>query len=142
MYIPCLLYLIVCAIRARHELSKGLCRRKPRLQIVLFRCSVVELARYNVNHPIRQLQRLVKLLRNGYHLLEHFPRLIVVGGGYAKLFHLFELVDAEDAGSVSAVGARLVQGSTSKKIESAEGMEQGGANRGGYSHVFVSPLQG
>lgn len=32
-----------------------------------------------------------------------------MGRCYAKLLHFFELVDAEDASSVTAVGARLLQ---------------------------------
>ncbi len=41
------------------------------------------------------------------HLVHDLPALIVVRGGDHKLFHLLELVDAEDASGVAPMGSDL-----------------------------------
>ena len=98
--------LIICAIRARNKLSEGIVAWEPSFQIVLFGCSVVELARDNIDNLIRQTKSLVELFRSLNHFLELVPGLI--GFAVNELLNLFELVDAEDTPDVSAVGAGLL----------------------------------
>eukprot|EP00053_Salpingoeca_punica_P013131 m.118382 g.118382 ORF g.118382 m.118382 type:complete len:523 (+) comp16116_c0_seq1:1637-3205(+) len=100
--------LIVRAVGAGHKLAESARAGEPGLQVQLLRGSQVQRARDNGNHPVGQANRLAKVLGVVHHLVEHLPRLVVMGGGDNKLLDLLELVDAEDAAGVAAVGADLL----------------------------------
>jgi hypothetical protein len=57
----------------------------------------------NADNLVRQSEALVELLRRSQHLFKCLPRLLRVRD--EELLDLFELVDAEDAPCVFAVGA-------------------------------------
>ena len=63
----------------------------------------VQRARDDGDDAVRDLEALVERLRVGDHLLEDLPALL--GLGDAELLDLLELVDAEDAPGIAAVGA-------------------------------------
>mmetsp|Transcript_15509 Transcript_15509/g.41924 ORF Transcript_15509/g.41924 Transcript_15509/m.41924 type:complete len:537 (-) Transcript_15509:794-2404(-) len=100
--------LVVGAIGARDQLAMRLGAGEPRLEVVLLGGGVVEGARDDVDHAVRDAERLVELLAVGEHRVLHRPRLIAVGRRDAKLLNLLKLVDAEDAELVAAVRARLL----------------------------------
>lgn len=82
--------LVIEAITARDQFSKGARAREPRLQIQFFGSGVVESARNDVDNAIRDFQGSVEILRVGYHLVHHFPGFVVVGRSQAELFYLIQ----------------------------------------------------
>jgi hypothetical protein len=83
LQLPCL---VVCAVATRDELLVLALEWEPRLKVILLGCGIVEGARDNCHHLIRQLQRLVEFLCNADHVVELFPRL--VGFAEDKLLNL------------------------------------------------------
>ena len=85
---------IVCTIRARHQFLVSPLERKPRLQITLFRRGKIQGATDDRDDAIREPKALVKRLAVGQHRIERVPAFL--GRCDDKLFHFFELMDAED----------------------------------------------
>ena len=98
--------LVVRAVRARHQLAVRAVPGEPALQVVLLRRRVVQRARHDVHHAVRQVQRLVELATVLDHVLVHVPALLRLADH--ELLHLVELVHAEDAPRVLPVRARLL----------------------------------
>lgn len=67
--------------------------REVCLQVELLGSCIVELAWYNVDHPIWQPQGLAEVLRIADHLLHHGPGCSIMGGGQAELLHLWNRTD-------------------------------------------------
>lgn len=98
--------LVVGAVGARDELLELALVGEPSLEIELLGGRVVEGARDDGDDAVRDAERLVEGLRVGDHVVEHLPRLL--GLGDAELLDLGELVDAEDAPDILAMGTGLL----------------------------------
>ena len=62
--------------------------------------------RYDADNMVRQAQALVELLSRSNHLFVLLLRLL--WRAHYELFHLFELVDAENAPGILSVASRLL----------------------------------
>lgn len=71
--------LVVRAVRARHELLVLALEGEPGFEIVLLRCGIVQGTRNNGGNAVWNAQRLIKILGDGDHIFECFPRLLWVG---------------------------------------------------------------
>ena len=102
--------LIAIPERGRH------CNRST-CQVELLCGGVVECARADADDAVSDAEQLAELLGVADHLVERLPRLVVVRGGDHELLDLLELVHAEDAPGVAAVGADLLPETKEKGIE-------------------------
>ena len=93
--------LIIGAIAAGNQLPESLRPGEPRLQVVLHGGSVVQLAAHDGHDAVRNAERFVQLLSVGDHAMEFVPRFTVVRRSENELLHLFELMHAENASSVT-----------------------------------------
>ena len=84
-------------------------------QVELLGCGVVECAGADADDAVGDAEQLAELLGVADHLLQRLPRLVVVRRGDHELLNLLELVDAEDAPRVAAVGADLLPATQSNR---------------------------
>ena len=98
--------LVVGTVGARDQLLELSLVGEPSFKIKLLGSCIVEGAGDNGNHTVRDSEGLIELLRVGDHVLKHLPRLL--GLGNAELLDLGELVDAENAPNVPAMGTGLL----------------------------------
>ena len=85
-------------------------------QVELLGCGVVEGSGADADDAVGDAEQLAELLGVADHLLQRLPRLVVVRGGDHELLDLLELVHAEDAPRVAAVGADLLPARKSNQI--------------------------
>mmetsp|Transcript_14824 Transcript_14824/g.64165 ORF Transcript_14824/g.64165 Transcript_14824/m.64165 type:complete len:434 (-) Transcript_14824:246-1547(-) len=98
----------VGAVGAGNELAPCLRGRKPRLEIVLLRRGVVQLAGNDVDDLVRDAEALVECLGVANHALHLLPALIAVRAHCDKLLNLLELVHTEDTQGVATVRSSLL----------------------------------
>ena len=97
--------LIVGAVRAAGQLAEALLAREPDLDVVLTGGRGAEVADGDVDHAVREAERLRNRLLDREQMQVLVPALV----GMAEREHLdlLELVQAEDAARVATGGARL-----------------------------------
>ena len=99
-------WLEISAVRAWYKLSIGIVSREPCLEVIFLGSSVIQSSRHDGYDFIREIQRLIELLRMLYHLLEHLPWFLRLCD--AKLFNLLELMDSENTPSIFAMSSSFL----------------------------------
>lgn len=100
--------LIVQAIAARDQLTERARTAEPGFQVQLLGGRMVQCTGHNVNHAIRNAQVLIEFLGVADHFVHHLPGLVVVRRRQHELLDFLELMDAENAAGVTAMGADLL----------------------------------
>lgn len=95
--------LIVKTVAAGDELTEGTGTGEPGLQIQLLGGGVIQSAGHNVHNAVGNAKQLAELLGVANHLVHELPGFAVMRRGEHKLFHFLELMDTENAASVTTV---------------------------------------
>lgn len=105
----------VQTVRTTDQFSISPIPREPSFKIVLHRSRVIQSPTHDINHSIRKVQSLIKLLRSRDHMFHLIPTLLRLANH--KLLNFLKLVDSENPPSVLPMSTRFLSETSGKSSE-------------------------